>query len=78
VRSIRVLATFGGFICSVMLIKGIYALVSEAPDTSPAALFCFALSVGVAVAFNVLLNHDSVTSWCASDRTADVEFADSQ
>jgi len=79
-HSIRVLVTFGGFICVVMLIKGIYALVSDAPNTPPLALLGFAIGVGIAVAFRALLHHESVTSWCASDRAAppasNAEFAD--
>ena len=69
-HSMRVLVSFGGFVCTVMLIKGIYALVSDAPKTPPAALVCYAIGVCLAAAFNALLSHDSVTSWCASERAA--------
>jgi hypothetical protein len=69
-HSIRVLATFGGTGCAFMLVKGISALFSDAPDTAPLALVCFAAGVGIVLAFNVLLKRESVTNWCAPDRAA--------
>ncbi|HEY8457181.1 MAG TPA: hypothetical protein VIL34_16440 [Actinopolymorphaceae bacterium] len=64
-HSLRVLVTFGGVGCAVMLVKGISALFRDHVEISFVALVCFAAGVGIALAFNVLLRHESVTSWCA-------------